>query len=702
MFRTPLRIAAGGSLLLAAMAVAPATSTATPAQAPTAAKPTPVAPESPALKAAEQSRAARTASALRLAGGEKLIVKSVIEDADGSTHVRYERTYDGLRVVGGDLISHKDAQGTVEQVTWNVRKAVKPASMTPRVTKQAARKAGLTASSARQEKAAVGELVVFQAASGPRLAYDVVTEGVLADQSPSRAHAYIDARTGKLLGSQEDIKSGTGNSQYSGQVSVGTTQSGSTYQLKDSVGNYVTDLNGAAWNSTSTGTLFTDADDVWGNGSTSSRQTAAVDAQYGAEKTYDFYDTQLGRRGIWNNGTGARSRVHVGNGWSNANWDGTQMNYGDGANNAKPLTELDVAAHEMTHGVTENTANLDYGNPDAGIYVESGGLNEATSDIFAAGVEFYANNSSDPGDYLVGEKIDIRGNGTPLRYMDKPSKDGKSQDCYNAQTGSIDPHYSSGPLNHWFFLASEGSGAKTVNGVSYDSPTCGGAPAVTAIGRDKALKIWYRTLSTYLTSSSKYANARTGAIKAAKDLYGASSAECKGVEAAFTAIAVPAGTEKCDGGTTPPEPTGGALTNGGFESGQTGWTGTSGPITNDTGRPAHSGSWKLWLGGNGAPATEKESQSFAVPATATSPTLTYWIRIDTAESGTTAYDTAAVKINGTTKHSYSNASTPKATWVQKTIDLTAYKGTTVTLELSAVEDQTLQTSFVIDDVVTSF
>nr|WP_278257413.1 hypothetical protein [Nocardioides convexus] len=81
-----------------------------------------------------------------------------------------------------------------------------------------------------------------------------------------------------------------------------------------------------------------------------------------------------------------------------------------------------------------------------------------------------------------------------------------------------------------------------------------------------------------------------------------------------------------------------------------------------------------------------------MPATATSPTLTYWIRIDTAETGSTAYDTAAVKINGTTKQSYSNASTPQATWVQKTIDLTAYKGTTVTLELSAVEDQTLQTS----------
>ena len=175
----------------------------------------------------------------------------------------------------------------------------------------------------------------------------------------------------------------------------------------------------------------------------------------------------LGRAGIWNNGTGARSRVHYGNAYNNAFWDGTQMTYGDGAGNAKPLTSIDVAAHEMSHGVTENTAGLVYSG-------DSGGLNEATSDIFGAAVEFYANSAADPGDYLIGEKININGNGTPLRYMDRPSKDGRSQDCWTTGTKNLDPHYSSGPLNHWFFLASEGSGAKTINGVSDNSPTCNG------------------------------------------------------------------------------------------------------------------------------------------------------------------------------------------------------------------------------------
>nr|WP_223128316.1 M4 family metallopeptidase [Terrabacter sp. MAHUQ-38] len=677
---------ATGGLLALALAISPAI----PAGAATGAgRDTAPAPESQSLKATEQSRAASAANALGLASGEKLTVKSVITDPNGATHVRYERTLDGLRVIGGDFVSHKNAAGDVKSVTWNIRKSVKPSTMTPSIGKATAQKAGLAAAKANDEKASAGELVVFQSATGPKLAYEVITEGIKADQTPTRLHTIVDATTGKTLTSWDDIKHGTGNGIFVGSVTIGTT-AGTSYTMKDTHGNYATDMNQGT---SGTGTTFTDADDVWGNGAQSNRQSAAVDAHYGAGKTYDYYNTQLGRAGIWNNGTGARSRVHYGQNYVNAFWDGTQMTYGDGSGNANPLVELDVAGHEMSHGVTENTAGLNYSG-------DAGGLNEATSDIFGTGVEWYTNNPNDVPDYLIGEEININGDGTPLRYMDKPSKDGGSKDCWSSSVGGLDPHYSSGPLNHWYYLASEGTGTKTINGVTYNSTSCNGT-TFTGIGHLKVEKIWYRTLSTYLTSGSNYAAARTGAIKAAKDLYGAGSAECVGVEKAFSGIAVPAGTETC-GGTTPP-PTGGSLTNGGFESGQTGWTGTSGPITNSTGRPAHSGSWKLWLGGNGTTASENESQTFAVPSTATSPTLTYWIRVDTAETTTTTqYDKATVQINGVTKQSYSNLSTPKASYVQKSIDLTAYKGTDVTLKFAATEDSSLQTSFVIDDVATNF
>ncbi len=645
---------------------------------------------SPTTAAPAASTPGSDHAALGLDAAEKLVPRSVVTDQDGTTHVRYDRTWRGLRVVGGDLVVEKTAKGKVREARFNSEHAAVGArTTTPKVARSTALAKGAARSKAAG-KTSDAELVVWAGEGTPTLAYDVVTTGVKADQTPSRLHTIVDAERGQVITSWDEIVNGTGHSMYSGTVTLNTIQSGSNWLLKDSVGNYTTDLNGGT---SGAGTQFTDADNVWGTGSPSNRQTAGVDAQYGAERTYAYYNGVLGRAGIWNNGTGARSRVHYGNAYVNAFWDGTQMTYGDGAGNAKPLTSIDVAAHEMSHGVTENTAGLIYSG-------ESGGLNEATSDIFGAAVEFHANNSSDVGDYLIGEKIDINGNGTPLRYMDKPSKDGRSQDCWTTGTKNLDPHYSSGPLNHWFYLASEGSGAKTINGVSYNSPTCDGS-TVTGAGRAAMEKIWYRTLSTKLTSSSTYAAARNGAIASAKELYGTGSAQCTAVAAAFSAISVAAGSETC-GGTPPPPPTGGNLLgNPGFESGATVWTGTAGPITNNTGRPARTGSWKMWLGGNGSTSTETEQQTVTIPSTATSAVLSFWVRIDSSETtSSSAYDTMKpqIVVGGvtTTLATYSNLN-KNSTYVQKSFDLTAHKGKTVTVKFLMNEDVTLQTSFVVDD-----
>ncbi|NNM46558.1 M4 family metallopeptidase [Knoellia sp. DB2414S] len=474
---------------------------------------------------AEQAKVADAARTLGLGSGQKLSVKSVVRDADGTQFVRYNRTYQGLPVIGGDLVVERSKAGSTRSVRWNAAKSI-AVSTRPKLT-------GAQASS--RAAGGASTLVVYAGESSSRLAWDVVRDGVKADQTPSRLHTVVDATTGATLDSWDEVVEGTGNTMYSGTVTLGTTQSGGSYQLKDAVGNYTTDLGGGT---TGTGTLFTDADDVWGDGTPGNRQTAAADAQFGAEKTFDYYKNVQGRNGIWDTGVGARSRVHYGSSYSNAFWDGTQMTYGDGAGNVRPLTSLDVAGHEMSHGVTENTAGLAYRG-------DAGGLNEATSDIFGTAVEWYAATAADPGDYLIGEKINIRGNGTPLRYMDQPSKDGASQDCWSSTTKRLDPHYSSGPLNHWFFMASEGSGAKTINGVNYNSPTCGGAPAVTGAGRANIEKVWYRTLSTKLTSRSDYPAAREGAIASAKELYGSGSAVCQSVQSAFDAIAVPKGSQTC-------------------------------------------------------------------------------------------------------------------------------------------------------------
>jgi Zn-dependent metalloprotease len=644
----------------------------------------------PAAVQAESALTAQTATALGLAGGEVLKVRDVVKDADGSEYVRYDRTFNGLKVVGGDLIVKRDGSA-ISNVTYNRgAKAVGVTSTKPTLSQAAA----LTkASKAADFKATSnkGTLVVFVTPKKPVLAYEVVTSGVKADQTPSVLHSFIDAATGALLDKDDEIKTGTGNSMYSGTVTLGTSGSSGNYSMTDPGrgGNWTTDLNGAT---SGNGTTFTDPDDTWGTGAASNRQTAGVDAHYGTQETWDYYKNVYGRNGIFNNGQGSRSRVHYGNAYVNAFWDGTQMTYGDGSGNTHPLTAIDVAGHEMSHGVTEASANLNYSG-------DAGGLNEATSDIFGTSVEFYANNSSDVGDYLIGEKININGNGTPLRYMDKPSKDGASKDCWTTSTGGLDPHYSSGPLNHWFYLASEGSGAKTINGVSYNSPTCDGS-TVTGVTREVAAKVWYQTLTTKLTSGSTYKDAREGAITVAKALYGANSSQCVGIQAAFTAISVPAGAASC-GAVIPP--TGSErLLNTGFESGAVNWTGTSGVITNASAKPAHGGTWKAVLGNKGTTSTANLGQSVAIPAGASSAQLSLWIRIDTNETTTsTVYDKVQVQIvdgsTTTTLATYSNLN-KNTTYTQKTFNVGAYAGKTVTVKFLENEDSSLQTSFVVDDV----
>ncbi|MEV4504771.1 M4 family metallopeptidase [Streptomyces klenkii] len=477
-----------------------------------------------------QSAAPSTAAKLGLGGKEKLVVRDVIKDANGTVHTRYERTFDGLPVLGGDLVVHEAKSGS-KSVDKATDAEISVPSTTPAQAPAAAKKSALSAAADEKTAKAGAERaprkVIWAAEGKPVLAYETVVTGVQKDGTPSKLHVITDANTGKKLFQREAIETGSGTSTYSGTVPLSTTKGGSGYELTDGERGGHKTYN-LSQGTDGTGTLFTNPTDTWGEGD----QKAAVDAHYGAAVTWDFYKNVLGRTGIKNDGVAAYSRVHYGDSYVNAFWDDECfcMTYGDGEGNKNPLTSLDVAAHEMSHGVTSATAGLNYSG-------ESGGLNEATSDIFGTAAEFYANNSTDKGDYLIGEQININGDGTPLRYMDQPSKDGRSKDSWSSSLGRLDVHYSSGPANHFFYLLSEGSGAKTINGVSYNSPTANNVK-VTGIGRDKATKIWYKALTTYFTSTTNYKAARTGTLKATADLYGSTSAEYKAVANAWTAINV--------------------------------------------------------------------------------------------------------------------------------------------------------------------
>ncbi|WP_148232279.1 M4 family metallopeptidase [Janibacter sp. HTCC2649] len=491
--------------------------------------------------AAEQ--AVRSAPGLvRLSAAEDLVATSAIGESSGARHVRMDRTYRGLPVLGGDLVAHLRSDGAVDSVSQTLRA---PLSVATAPTISAARAAIATRATlpAGVSVDRTAPTLAIDATDGtPRLVWDVRSSGVRASGTPSRLHTWVDAGSGKVVNSADEIHEadGTGSSLYSGTVGIQTTLSGSTYQLKDAtrgnsqIGDMANKEDSILCTllqiGCTTGTLYTDADNAWGNGTNANRQTAAVDAAYGQARTWDYFKNAHGRNGIWNTGQGSPSRVHYGSGYVNAFWDGKQMTYGDGDGTSfGPLVSLDVAGHEMSHGVTENSANLTYSK-------ESGGLNESTSDIFGSMVEFSANNASDPGDYLIGEEFDLA-KGLGFRRMDNPSSDGKSVNCWSSSVANLDVHYSSGVGNHFFYLLAEGSGAKTIGGKAHNSTTCNGS-TIAGIGRDAAAKIWYRALTVYMTSSTNYSGARAATVKAAGDLYGAASTQATTVAKTWDAVSV--------------------------------------------------------------------------------------------------------------------------------------------------------------------
>lgn len=464
-------------------------------------------------------------------------LKDIITDPDGAEHVRFDRLYKGLNVIGGDLVVHSHRTGHFSSASLTLNRWIdlplKPSVSASRAVQLAlAQHAGTSRNGP--------SLVIYARGDRPILAWDVNVFGEQTDGTPSEKHVMVDANGGQVLDAWDDIHTGSANGLgfFNGPVTLTTHAISGGFELKDpSRGNQYTINMG---NKSTGGAIFKDVDNTWGDGTLIDLATVAVDAQYGTAVTWDYYLLVHGRNGISNNGVGAYNRVHYNRKYNNAFWSDSCfcMTYGDGDGlTFNPFDSLDVAGHEMSHGVTSRTANLTYSG-------ESGGLNEATSDIFGTMVEFYANNSADTPDYKIGEKLYKSGSGKALRYMYSPNTDGASADCWYAGVGSLDVHYSSGVANHFYYLLAEGTAAAAPLNTS--SPTCvagntrkaTGNASLTGIGRDKAEKIWFRALTVYMTSATNYAGARTATLNAAAYLYGSNSTEQQAVAAAWAAVLV--------------------------------------------------------------------------------------------------------------------------------------------------------------------
>ena len=507
---------------------------------------TPQAARARTLLRTSAARAAHSAQADRFAAND------VIVDRDGTEHVRMNRTWNGLPVVGGDVVVHS-RDGRLLGVSGTLDSVGRP-DLLPGIRVEDAVVAAGADIGAPLERTPDASLVVYARNAEPRLAYQVkLAAGTDRAGNPLDMSYMVDAHSGKILDKWSNIQTaaatGTGKTIYSGNVALPTNSTATGFEMRDMThgGSYTYDCNGCGTNSPpKAGTPFVDADNIWGNNTNSDRATVGADAHFGVATTWNFYAT-LGRNGIDNNGTGSYNRVHVGRNYVNAFWSDSCfcMSYGDGDGvTYSPLVDLDVAGHEMSHGVTSRSANLTYSG-------ESGGLNEATSDIMGSMVEFFANNANDTPDYLIGEEIyiaNVPGSATQkaLRYMYRPNKDGSSSDCWYSGVGSLNVHYSSGPANHFFYMLAEGTGAKSFSGVDHTPSVCKagdtkagtGSASLAGIGRDAATKIWYRALTVYMTSSTGYAGARTATLSAAADLYGNGSANYNAVAAAWSAINV--------------------------------------------------------------------------------------------------------------------------------------------------------------------
>nr|WP_316247231.1 M4 family metallopeptidase [Rossellomorea aquimaris] len=486
--------------------------------------------------------------AFKFKGDSKLSFKVTEKRKDdlGFTYLRIQQVYKGTPVYGAVLTAHVNKEGVLTALSGAPATNLdqkQNLKQTKKLSKKEAVSAGekdLVAHVGSQpdyEFAPKSDSVIYMKDGEGHYAY-LVNYNFLAPE-PGNWNYFVDAVTGDILGKVNELheakgvgggKPGGGGGPGSGGTdavgsgtgvlgdtkSLNTYLSSSTYYLQDRTRGGGVFTYDAGNRTRLPGSLWADSDNLFN----ASYDAAAVDAHYYAGQTYDYYADTHNRNSYDGNGAALNSTVHYGRNYNNAFWNGQQMVYGDGDGSTFVALSggLDVVAHELTHAVTDTTADLIYQN-------ESGAINESMSDIFGTLVEYDTNNNPD---WEIGEDIYTPNQGgDALRSMSDPAKYGDPDHYSVRYTGTQDNggvHINSGIGNKAAYLLSQGG---THYGVK-----------VTGIGTDKTGAIYYRALTQYLTPSSNFSQLRSAAVQSATDLYGAGSAEVASVNAAYNAVGV--------------------------------------------------------------------------------------------------------------------------------------------------------------------
>ena len=314
---------------------------------------------------------------------------------------------------------------------------------------------------------------------------------------------------------------GTAVTKYHGTQSIQTSIFNNKYILLDETrGNGIQTVNlDDPENSHGSISFFFDDDNYWDNANENQDEVAG-DVHWGSGETWDFLGEKFGRNGINGNGYGFTSRVHrnVANAFWNA-FNGYAI-YGDGLPNSpfdRPWTYIDLIAHEMSHGVTISTSDLSY-------YGESGGLNEAFSDIMGATVEHHLFPAA--SDWRLSEQISS--SNTPIRNMANP-KEKKMPDTYKGiyWSSNLEVHSGSSIANFWYHLLVEGGTGTNDHDYDYN---------VEGLGWEEAIQIVYHTWTNYLGPKSNYNECVKLSIYAAEDLHGTCSSQVLAVMDAWRAV----------------------------------------------------------------------------------------------------------------------------------------------------------------------
>ena len=464
-------------------------------------------------------------------------------DKLGMTHIKFQQVYKGIEVWAQELIVHMDSRGNITSVNGifeptplsisDLNGKLTDAAAINSAVKDFKNKTTIRSIPLKLEKIldyygpTAEKIIWYDKNRTPHLAWYVeIRSGISNDW-----YYFIDAQTGAVLNSYNNVcydgaATASGVDLNGVTRNINTYQAGNNYYMIDitepmynaaqstlpdnPMGAIVNlDLNNQDLSSSSQIYYVASATNQWND-------PASISSHYNAYITYNYYRNVFSRNSIDNKGMTIYSIIHAtenGQSMENAFWSGKVMCYGDGGTVFKPLAGgLDVASHEMTHGVTQYTSNLVYQD-------QSGALNESMSDCIASLV--------DSTNWQIGEQVVKDLTTFPsgaLRDMSDPHN--------GANQG--DPGWQPAKMSEYVTTTQDNGGVHVNSGI----PNHAFYYVASAIGRYKTGQIWYRAETTYLTRSAQFVDARIATEKAATDLFGTSSSELQAVKTAWDNVEV--------------------------------------------------------------------------------------------------------------------------------------------------------------------